>query len=107
MLEEARQKLLAALGPAGLVDAAATLANFQRMDRVADATGIALDGPVHLLSADLRHDLGIDAFAAAANSAGNSALRRRLGALLRPLASRALRLLPRRRAQPARPGGGP
>ena len=83
-LEEARQKLLAALGSEALVEAAATVANFQRMDRIADGTGIALDGALDLMTADMRQELGIDAYAAAANTRRASALKRRLSGLLRP-----------------------
>jgi len=67
-LARARASLLAALGPAALVDAAAVTSNFERMVRIADATGIPLDAPVAALTADMRRDLGIDRYAAAANT---------------------------------------
>jgi len=37
---EARERLLAALGPAATVDAAAVAGNFEMMNRIADGTGM-------------------------------------------------------------------
>ena len=62
---ELRAELAEALGVEGLVDAAAILGNFQRMVRIADGTGIPLDRPVSVISANLRKDLGIDQFGSA------------------------------------------
>ncbi len=42
-LSAARTRVLEELGPAPLVDAAAVASNFERMVRIADATGIPLD----------------------------------------------------------------
>ena len=43
LLSGRRAELLAAAGPEALVDAAAVAANFQRMVRIADSTGIPVD----------------------------------------------------------------
>ena len=51
-----------------MVDAAAVIGDFQFAVRIADATGIPLDPPVQVMSADLRGDLGINDFTAAANT---------------------------------------
>jgi len=85
-LAAARQAVLDALGPEALVDAAAVVGNFERMTRIADATGIPLDAPVHALSQDLRDELGVDAFGSARNTPPLSALGRFLGRALRPVA---------------------
>ena len=45
-----------------MIDAAGVASHFQRMVRIADATGITL-GDVEAVTADLRSELGIDAFA--------------------------------------------
>ena len=57
----AREALSAALGSAAVVDAAGVISNFQRMVRIADATGIGL-GVFEVPSADMREALGINAF---------------------------------------------
>lgn len=59
-LVEARDAVSAALGPAGLVDAAAICANFNMMVRIADGTGTPLDAGSVEISADLRSDLALD-----------------------------------------------
>jgi len=63
----AREALLTALGPAGLVDAAGVVGNFERNVRVADATGIPLDDFLEERSADFRSEIGVDAFASQSN----------------------------------------
>lgn len=66
-LATARAALLAEAGPAVLVDAAAVAANFQRMVRIADATGIPLDARTAALSYGLANDLDLWRFASAKN----------------------------------------
>ena len=44
------------------VDAAAVVANYSALDRVADATGIPLEAAKQAGTADLRTELGIDRF---------------------------------------------
>jgi hypothetical protein len=65
-LSGARARLLAALGPAGLVDAAGVVGLFNAIDRIADATGIPLEPEKAEASADFRAALGLDRFAVAA-----------------------------------------
>lgn len=89
-LTQARREALAALGPESFVAAAAVAANFERMVRIADATGIPLDAPLAAISADLRAELGIDAFGSAANTPPVSAAERLLGRALTPLARYAM-----------------
>ena len=62
-LRVARTAVSAAVGEAGLVDAAAVAANFNSIDRVADSTGVPLEDEKAALTEDFRTTLGIDAFA--------------------------------------------
>jgi hypothetical protein len=85
-LTAARAAAVAALGPHAFVEAAAVAANFERMVRIADATGIQLDAPLDAVSAGLRADLGIDRFGSAANTPRSSAFRIALARALAPFA---------------------
>lgn len=67
-LARARAELMTALGPAGLVDAAGVVGLFNAIDRVADATGIALEADKAEASADFRAALGLDRFAVVVRS---------------------------------------
>jgi hypothetical protein len=87
-----RAAVRAVLGDLGLIDAAGIVANFQRMVRIADATGIPLDAPVEMLSADVRAGLGVNDYAGAANTPAAGGFQRAFGTLLRPLVSSGLRL---------------
>lgn len=58
----ARDQVTEVAGQAAMVDAAGVIANFHRMTRIADGTGIALDQRMLEASVDLRSDLGIDRF---------------------------------------------
>ena len=69
-LKRERQALLDALGPAAFVDACGVVGAFNIVDRIADATGIPLDGPLQGMSADIRQELGLARFAAAASTPG-------------------------------------
>jgi len=64
----ARNALLAALGPAGFMEAASIAGIFNGLVRTADASGIPLDDGTRKDSADFRGALGLDAFAGAANT---------------------------------------
>ncbi len=55
-----RTSVIAEVGPAGLVDAAAVCANFNMMVRIADGTGTPLDAGSAPMSVDLRDELGLD-----------------------------------------------
>jgi hypothetical protein len=81
----ARDTVERALGPEALVDAAGVVANFQRMVRIADATGIPLDKPIAIFSTGMREELGIDGFGAAANTPPVGIVLRTLGRLAQPL----------------------
>jgi hypothetical protein len=59
---EARGALRAAAGSEAVVDAAGVIGNFERMVRIADGTGIPLDGITAAVSGEIRDDLGLDAF---------------------------------------------
>ena len=65
-LAQARDALTAALGPAGLADAAGVVGLFNAIDRVADATGIPLEPEKAAASADFRTALDLDRFSVAA-----------------------------------------
>jgi hypothetical protein len=66
VLDLSRTALKAAIGPAGLVDAAGVVGLFSAIDRVADATGIPLEAEKLEASADFRAALGVDRFAVGA-----------------------------------------
>jgi hypothetical protein len=59
----AQAQIRARMGDAALVDAAAIVATFNAIDRVADATGIPIEDAKAESSAELRKSLGIDTFA--------------------------------------------
>ena len=84
-LAAVRQKIVDAISPEALVDAAAVIGNFQRMVRIADGTGIPLDTPVALMSADLRAELGYNGLGSAKNTPETGRVMRWLGRWLRPL----------------------
>ena len=60
-----RAELIEAVGGDGFVDAACVVGNFERMARIADATGVPLDDAINEGSVDLRDDLGLNSFAMA------------------------------------------
>ena len=95
-LAQARAHLLAAVGSEGLVDTAGIVANFQRMVRIADATGIPLDTALDVASQDVRDELALERFGSSRNTAAASLLRRATGRVLRPLLHSLLRALGRR-----------
>jgi hypothetical protein len=78
----ARRRVRSELGDAAMVDAAGVIGNFERMVRIADATGIPLDKTVALVSVDVRADLGIDAFGGARSTKPLRGLQRLLGRLM-------------------------
>lgn len=61
-LAASRAHLVAAIGETGMIDAAAVIAGFNGITRIADATGIPLETPKSEQTAGLRADLGIDRF---------------------------------------------
>ena len=67
-LDEARDALQHACGLEAMIDTAAVVANFQRMVRIADSTGIPLDTGMTGMTTALREELGINEFASASNT---------------------------------------
>lgn len=67
-LAAARTALLQAAGPAALVDAAGVAANFQRMVRIADGTGIPADRLDSDFSREVRRTLRLEQLASARNT---------------------------------------
>lgn len=67
-LDDIRRRLVDAVGAAGAGQAAATVAAFSGLVRVADGTGIPIDHGLAAASAEIRQDLGLDTFPGAANS---------------------------------------
>ncbi len=61
-------RMLAAVGPGGLVDAAVSVAIFNGLVRSADATGIPLDDDVMAATVGGRDALGLNGYGGAANS---------------------------------------
>lgn len=58
-LAAARADLRAVLGPTAVVDAAVLVGNFERMNRIADACGIAL-GPLATMFGDVVRELELE-----------------------------------------------
>jgi hypothetical protein len=96
-LARARRRVLDEMGAAQLVDVVAVASNFERMVRIADATGIPLDDPVEIMTSDERERLGINRYTAAANTAPAGLVRRALTPVLRPVLSGVLRFVGNRR----------
>ena len=61
-LDRARMALIEQAGKEAMIDAAAVVAGFDAITRVADGTGIPLEQPKAEASATWRSSLGIDAF---------------------------------------------
>ncbi len=80
-LAERRAAVGAALGPDAVVDAAATVANYQRMVRIADGCGIPLDEFTDRATAEWREEIGVNAYHSAINTYGElQALPAQIGA---------------------------
>ena len=60
--EPARRAVLEALGPTGLVDTTGVIANFEMMNRIADATGMPVGKGTLKRTAEWRALVGIDRF---------------------------------------------
>lgn len=63
-LQHTRHGVLEAMGPEAMVDAAGVAANFERMVRIADSTGIDLDDRMARASKDVREELELERFRA-------------------------------------------
>ena len=77
-LATARQALVDIMGSAAMIDAVGVISNFQRMVRIADATGIPSDDSMQVMSEELREQLGINRYVSAANSEQPSLFQRLL-----------------------------
>jgi hypothetical protein len=64
-LVDARLAVIDAVGGDAFVDAAGVVGNFERMVRVADATGIPLDESSAQMTVDIRENLGLNDYAMA------------------------------------------
>lgn len=60
--DAARTAVRDALGPTGLVDATGVIANFEMMNRIADATGMPVGKGTRKRTAEWRDLIGIDQF---------------------------------------------
>ena len=87
-LATARAALLEQAGAPVLVDAAAVAGNFQRMVRIADATGIPLDEAAATMGHVRLKDLELDRFASAQHTPAAGLKRRLLSTIIRPIAPR-------------------
>lgn len=72
-LAERRAAVESSLGAEAVVDAAATVANYQRMVRIADGCGIPLDRFTDEQSADWRAALGVNQYYSAQNTYNSKA----------------------------------
>jgi DNA-binding phage protein len=61
-LTHVRHAVIEVLSPAVMVDAAGVASNFERMVRIADATGIQLDERMQTLSQEVRDTLHLERF---------------------------------------------
>jgi hypothetical protein len=61
-LTHVRHVVIEALSPAAMVDTAGVASNFERMVRIADATGIPLDARMQALSQEVRDTLHLERF---------------------------------------------
>jgi len=94
-LDAARDALREAAGSESVVDAAGVIGNFERMVRIADGTGIPLDGLVEVMSDDFREELGLEDFQSR-RTTQSSLMRRTFGPLMRGVIRTGLRLAGRR-----------
>lgn len=85
---QARVAIIDTMGFEALVDSAAVIGNFERMNRIADATGIALESPTQAASSDIHDQLGLGKFPSAANSQPTGGFMKMIGKVLYPLAIR-------------------
>jgi len=89
-LVSSRQALEREAGAGVVVDAAAVAANFQRMVRIADSTGIPLDTAAAALSAGIRKQLDLGSYGSAQDTPKDGWKVRLLSLVARPIARRKL-----------------
>ncbi|MGH2897380.1 MAG: hypothetical protein ACRDMZ_01800 [Solirubrobacteraceae bacterium] len=104
-LAAARERVRREMGADALVDAVAVVANFERMVRIADATGTPLDAPIATMATGLRAELDLDRFGSAANTPRAGVIQRAFGHMLSPFAGALLRRMGTRmsRSRPDQP----
>jgi hypothetical protein len=61
-LTQARHAVIEGISPEAMIDAAGVASNFERMVRIADATGIQLDARMAALSQEVRDTLHLERF---------------------------------------------
>jgi hypothetical protein len=83
-LAEAREAFELKLGTDALVDAAAVIGCFQRLNRMADGAGIELDEQMVMMTGGIRDELNIDDYASAANTPRLTGMKRLLSVVMRP-----------------------
>lgn len=71
-MAELRARLRDEMGDRAFIDICGVIANFHRMVRIADGTGIPLDERTMAMTDDIREDLGLNAFRSARNTLGTS-----------------------------------
>jgi hypothetical protein len=106
LLAEAREALELKAGTDALVDAAAVIGCFQRLNRMADGTGIELDEQMVMMTASLRDELSIDAYYSAANTPKLRGMKKLLSTVLRPFENFMMRAMQKgiQKAQARRAG---
>lgn len=85
VIRKARDEVAEKMGNAAMVDAAGVIANFQRMVRIADGTGIPLDTPVAMMTDDVRGELGINDYGSAENTPPLNIAQKILARVLQPI----------------------
>ena len=94
-LATARNVLLQEAGAEVLVDAAAVAGNFQRMVRIADATGIPLDERSAAVSYGVAKELNLRRFATAQHTPTGGLKRKVMSWIARPMAKRMFKKMAR------------
>lgn len=67
VLSQSRDRVIQTLGPEAMVDAAGVASNFERMVRIADATGIPLDERLASMTEAVREELQLARFGGSQN----------------------------------------
>ena len=70
-LAAARDNLIEEMNTEALIDAVGVAANFQRMVRIADSTGIPSDPPMQEMQEEFIKPLGLDKYVSAGNTLKN------------------------------------
>ena len=96
-LTKARNQLEAKVGPEAVMDSAAVIGNFERMVRIADASGIPLDDNLSFFTESIRRELELNRFGSANNTAPAGVLKRTARRFIAPLVFRVSMMLFQRR----------